>query len=229
MDYRDLFRTNDCVYIPTSSFNIGPRWVALSHCVWDGPNCLRKHHRLSSIYPDYGILFKDHLKVKDAGIEVLIEEARAIELSTPLILITDIFKELNKLVPDEMSAAFALILRAILTLQIFPLDEGGKSVTGFDQLSSATSESEWYIADRPHLRKCFHGQVSLLAFAVEDVGMMERLFIALNLQNKLLSKIAIKTPRTDGEERDEAADEVYRSKVEFIGRYVFTLFFLAHV
>lgn len=217
---------NNCIYIPSSSFNIAPRWVALSRCVWEGPNCLRQHHRLSSIYPDYGILFKGHLEVKDAGLEVLIEEARAIKPSTPLILISDVFKELSKFVPDTMSAVSTLMLRDILTLQIFPLDEGGRSVAGFDQLSSATSESEWYVADRPHLQKCFHGQVSLLAFAVEDVAMMERLILALNLQNRLLSKIAIKTPRIDGEQRDEAADGVYRSKVEFIGRYVFTLFFL---
>jgi hypothetical protein len=223
--YRELFLKNNCVYLPISSFNLAPRWVALSQCVWEGPMCLRRHHRLSSIYPDYGILFKRYLGVKNAGLEVLIEEAREINANTPLIHITDIFKELNKSIPDTKSAASPSMLQAILTLQIFPLDEGGKSMTGFDQLSSATSESEWYIADRTHLQKCFHGEVSLLAFAVGDVAMMKRLFHALNLQYRLLSKIAMKTPRIHGEERNEASDGVYRSKAEFIGRYVFNLFF----
>lgn len=226
MDYRELFMKNNCIYILSSSSNVATRWITLSHCVWEGPNCLRQHHRLSSIYPDCGILFKGHLGAKDTVLEALIEKARAIKSSTPLILVSDVFKELSKFTPDTMSAVFTLMLRAILALQIFPLDEGGRSVTGFDQLSSATSESEWYIADRPHLQKCFHGQISLLAFAVEDVPMMGQLILALNLQNRLLSKIAIKIPRVDGEERDEAADGVYRSKVEFIGRYVLTLFFL---
>ncbi|KAF2797554.1 hypothetical protein K505DRAFT_298205 [Melanomma pulvis-pyrius CBS 109.77] len=218
MDCSELFMQNNCIYIPSSSSNVAPRWVALIHCVWEGPKCLTQHHRLSSIYPDYGILFKGHLEVKDAGLEVLIEEAKAIIPSTPLSLITDIFKELSKSIPETIPTESRSTLRAILTLQIFPLDEGGESVTGFDQLSSATSESEWYIADRIHLQKCFHGQVSLLAFTVEEVAMMERLILALDLQHRLLSKIAVKTPRIDGEVRDKDADGVYRSKVEFIGR-----------
>ncbi|KAH8710041.1 hypothetical protein GQ44DRAFT_814110 [Phaeosphaeriaceae sp. PMI808] len=170
------------------------------------------------IYPDHGILFKNFLKVKDAGLDVLIAEAGAFKPSTPLIFITDVFKELSNFSSDITSSASSSILHTIHNLQIFPLDEGGESVNGFGQVSSATSESEWYIADRPHLKKCFHGQVALLAFTVEDLIMMEKLILALNLQNRLLSKIAIKTPKLDGKEREETADKVYRDKVQYIRR-----------
>ncbi|KIX07808.1 uncharacterized protein Z518_02462 [Rhinocladiella mackenziei CBS 650.93] len=216
---RELFMQNDYVYIPCSSTNDPPRWVAVSDCVWTGPKCLTQSLELSNIHPDHRILFVKYLNVQDAGLETLISEARAITSSALLSRITDIFKELNKILPDSISTEATNAIRSLLALKIFPLDEGGDSDAGFDELSSGTTESEWYIADRPHLRQCFQGVVSLLALTVEDVQATRRLIGTLNLQNRLLSEAAKESRKIHGgRARGKETDMVYRGKTKFFDR-----------
>ncbi|OAL31964.1 hypothetical protein AYO22_00834 [Fonsecaea multimorphosa] len=173
----DTFVHENLVYIPSSSMNDLPNWVNLNKCVWTGPICLMQSHKLSEIHPDHRILFVKYLKVNDAGFETLVLEAKAITPSLPLAHIAGIFKELSKLLPDPVSVKATDAIRSLLALNIFPLDEGGDSSMGFDELSSGTAESEWYIADQAHLRQCFQARVSLLAFAVEDVQAILRLLV----------------------------------------------------
>ncbi|EXJ66909.1 uncharacterized protein A1O5_10104 [Cladophialophora psammophila CBS 110553] len=215
----DEFQQNNHVYIPSSSTNACPRWVTLSNCVWIGPGCLTQSHELSKIHPDHRILFVKYLKVKDAELETLISEARAITSFTSLSHITDIFKELNRILPDSVSMEVTNAIQSLLALRIFPLDEGGGSDRGFDELSSGMRESEWYIADQPRLRQCFQGVVSLLAFKVEDVQAIKRLISILNLQNRVLSEVAKESHKIrGGKAPGEETDISYRGKAKFFDR-----------
>ncbi|KIW95668.1 uncharacterized protein Z519_04253 [Cladophialophora bantiana CBS 173.52] len=194
----DEFQQNNHVYIPSSSTDECPRWVTLSNCVWIGPGCLTQSHELSKIHADHRILFMKHLKVKDAELETLASEARAVTSFPSLSHITDVFKELNRTSPDSVSMEVTNTIQSLLALRIFPLDEGGGSDRGFDELSSGIRESEWYIVDQARLRQCFQGVVSLPAFTVEDVQKA--------------------TKFSGGNARGEETDMLCRGKAKFFDR-----------
>lgn len=189
--------------------------------MWEGPECLTQSHDLSKIYPDHRILFVKHLNIEKAGFQALVLEAKAIISSTPLSHITHVFRELSGLLPDSIPIKALLEIQGLLELKIFPLDEGGNSAAGFDDLSSGTTDAEWYIADRPYLRQSFQSRVSLLAFSLEDVQAIGRLVTVLNLENRLLSNAAKETrqfPRARA--LSTKTNLVYREKVKFLNRYV---------
>ncbi|OAG39035.1 hypothetical protein AYO21_06755 [Fonsecaea monophora] len=216
---RDEFLQKNLIYIPSSSPSDLPNWVTLNRCVWSGPKCLTQFYKLSEIHPDHRILFVKHLKVKNARLETLVLESKAITPSTHLSHIASVFKELNEIMPDPISMEDTKTLQSLLTLNIFPLDEGGDSNKGFDELSSATAGSQWYIADRPHLRQCFHGIVSLLAFTVKDVHAIKRLMAILGLECRLLSKVAKQRHKIDGgKARGKEIDMLFQEKARFFER-----------
>ncbi|KAF2178653.1 hypothetical protein K469DRAFT_754481 [Zopfia rhizophila CBS 207.26] len=99
------------------------------------------------------------VSVKGADLETLISEARVITPSTPFSHITDISKELSKLLPESLSIEAANAIRTLVCLEIFPLDEGGESATGFDQLSSSTPESERLLSGTAKETRKFNGEM----------------------------------------------------------------------
>jgi hypothetical protein len=188
--------------------------------VWEGPKCLTQSHDLSKIHPDHRILFVKHLNIEKAGVQALVLEAKAIISSTPLSHITHVFRELSGLLPNSIPTEALLEIQGLLALKIFPLDGGGNSTAGFDDLSSGKIDAEWYIADRPHLRQSFQGRVYLLAFSLEDVQAMRTLVTVLNLEDRLLSNAAKETRQIPGARAlSTKTNLVYREKVKFLDRY----------
>jgi hypothetical protein len=160
--------------------------------------------------------------VKDAGLETLVSEAKGINQSTSLLTMVNIFKELSNVIPSLPSAEEIDFVRSLLKHEIFPLYEGGDTAAGFDELSVGVSESEWYIADRTHLREFFqHGQVAILAFTVKDVHAIQKLINVLQMDRRLLSSAAKEITKVEGESWNGGEiDLQYRAKVKYLNRYV---------
>jgi len=214
MVFRKLFKEENCIYIQSAGV-----WVSPKDCVWDGPSCLTIFHQLSTIYADQSTLFRKQLNIGNATIVHLTAEVREISLSTPVTRILDLFQELSKLLSKPLSDDEAKEVRDLSCLEIFPLDGGGgESAKGFDELTVGTPESEWYIADRIHLHKCFHGVISLLAFPTEVVVNVMPLITRLGLESRLLSRTAKGTRKFVNEKRKLDIELEFRSKVSFFKR-----------
>jgi hypothetical protein len=67
----------------------------------------------------------------------------------------------------------------------------------YDRLSSM-DDASWFIADRPQIRKSFHGKLPLLALSIKDIAASEALFCVLRLDNRLLSKLVTDRTRPVG-------------------------------
>jgi hypothetical protein len=201
------------------SAGVDSRWVKESECVWKGANCLRKFHALNKIYPRNAQLFKEILTHTQADFEVLVSEAEDITESTPLPWITNVFKEINRrLHTGKYKAGELHHLFRLKSLDIFPVNDGSAE-TSIGNLRSGTSKTEWYIADRPHLRKSFQDVIPLLAFTVEDILEMMPLITTLNLQSRLLSEAAVSNLITEGEvQYHKEHTKAFREKSKFIAR-----------
>ena len=162
------------------------------------------------------------LDLNSADWNTLIDEARMIEACDPLDYISEVFESLSEhfQIPEKSKAfkARTTMIAAITKSAIFPIDEG-KSGSTFDYLSTCQKNKTWFIADRPHLKHAFQGHVPLLALDVESTGKIRPLIEALNLNPRLLSRLARGVPDT-GRDR-QLHDEYTRSmctRARFIAR-----------
>lgn len=102
--------------------------------------------------------------------------------------------------------------------QIFPVDIQSFDNT-FDSLYTAASHDRWFIADRGYLRRSFEGEISLLAFKVEDIAEMGPLIKTLSLGDRLLSKIAKGVASVEGSVNFHTDyTNILRKKIKFITR-----------
>lgn len=214
---KKLFQVKRCIYVPEGITKTACRWVSMTECVWSGPNCLESFHKLDAIYPYHGGLFKEKLKIRDADVDTLVSELTTVTMSTALRRIIDLLFEIEEAIKNNHFQTLTSI-GDLLQCQVFPLDEGSDSTRGFDDLSRATADSEWYVADLPHLRSSFRGVVSLLAVTVDDLKRIPFLCDVLGLKDRYISKIAKGTPIVHGEEIDSRLTDDFRSKYKFLDR-----------
>jgi hypothetical protein len=205
------------VYIPLFDQIGRAIWVAPQACVWDGPKCLRTVHALKELYPQNQKLFCDVLGVQDAKLGSLIQETRRLSLSDDLPYITNLFTEIEKFIKDETLDENLLGLR---TGRIFPI-RNSSSRKEFDQLLTADSPNEWFIADCTHFQRSFKGKIPLLTFDVRDIGRMKRLLRKAGVENRRLSAVANGTAQTIGNATVlENETRIFKNKVNSILRYV---------
>jgi len=193
--------------------------------VWDGPNCLRKTPCLKDFYPELERFFVDTLELPDATWTTLMEEARLIEAGDSLAYISQVFDALNDLFKTGTGAIIGSsmddkIAQELVRARIFPI-ETKQSKSTFDRLGTAENSDLWFIADRVHLRSSFEGLVPLLALRDGVVERIYPLIRRLGLDYRMLSKIALGVPRTEGESRlHEKITALLRAKSRYISRYV---------
>ncbi|KAI0544642.1 hypothetical protein F4679DRAFT_589289 [Xylaria curta] len=207
------------IYIPSPRAGLDATWVSESQCVWNGTQHLRTFHVLKNIYPSNALLFKNILGNLHANFEILVSEVKEATTSTPLTWITQIFKEINKrLGAKKYDKEEFGHLNNLISMKVFPINEGNTDI-GFENLCSGTGDTEWYIADRLHLKQSFHGVACLLAFTVEDILEMLPLIKALKLDSRLLSKQVVPAPQLVGNiQLSEGYTTTFREKSKFISR-----------
>ncbi|KAE8378080.1 heterokaryon incompatibility protein-domain-containing protein [Aspergillus bertholletiae] len=122
----------------------------------------------------------------DNALGVLIGEAMQISSSHSLRRIICILQCIDHLLSLEDSTGGYEAVGVLRTFQIFPVQRGDD----WQGVRSCEPRENWFIADQPHLRATFHGHLNLLAFDVEVSARMSRLFRALHLEDRLLSRAA---------------------------------------
>jgi hypothetical protein len=153
------------------------------------------------------------------------EEARLLEAGDSLAYISHIFVALNDLLQittdiNRTAPMETKIVQELLMAAIFPV-ETKQSKSTFDHLATADTWNLWFIADRVHLRSSFEGLVPLLALRSEVVETILPLLNKLGLEHRMLSKIVVGVPRTEGQSRlHEDMTAFLRAKSRYISRYV---------
>ncbi|KAF4430289.1 putative Heterokaryon incompatibility protein, partial [Fusarium austroafricanum] len=207
------------IFIPSSELEVSSgSWVEAENCVWTGPNCLQHIKRLALVYPSLRPLFVEVIGMKKADLSTFVAEARSISPSRPLYDIIGLFREISiELKKPRNKEGGEELLRNVVSCKIFPLHEGNDVFTegpsyysrviepNLDHLSTALGDSEWYIADRAHLEKSFHGKVPLLAVSCYRIHEFMPMIQALKLEGRLLSRIAKDKVLKKGEAKEHFA------------------------
>ncbi|KNG86301.1 hypothetical protein ANOM_005935 [Aspergillus nomiae NRRL 13137] len=127
----------------------------------------------------------------DDALAALISEAKQISRADSLQRISAIFQCIDHLLSLEDSKCGYEAVGILRTFPIFPTRRGEARPT----LQTCERHDGWFIADQPRLLETFHGHLTMLAFGAEDLARMSRLFRALLIEDRLLSKAAICRPR----------------------------------
>ncbi|KAF2177739.1 hypothetical protein K469DRAFT_676716 [Zopfia rhizophila CBS 207.26] len=189
---RRAFQIDKLVFIPGEHPEAG-EWVDVDTCVWTGPPCLRTTPCLQRFYPEHQHFLQNDLKVSDANINTLVNEAKQINSSDTVEYIGEILTATSKFL--ELSGTHSSV-EALIGCRIFPVVS--KPSSSDFRLCSATPADVWFIADRPHLKVSFEGSVPLLAFGADVLENVQPLFNGLGLDGRVLSKVAKGLSKTDG-------------------------------
>ena len=171
---------------------------------------------MNLLYPENKSFFQHTLGLGEANLKTLVQEARRILSSDTVEHIMQIFVAISKFL--DISNSIELV-KDLASSRIFPISN--ENSTDFDQLSTATADDMWFIADRRHLKDSFAGLAPILAFDPDVIEQLGPLITALQLHDRVLSKIATGVSNTDGTVKlDSAYTEALLKKVEYIARYV---------
>lgn len=182
------------MFIPAENIDTGGSWFGIDKCVWSGPKCLRATPSLVNYYPERQSLLRNTLRLGDADIKVLVREARHIMPTDSIDQIAQVFIAISKRLGISNARSE---VQPLFECRIFPVATG-ESHSDFDSLCTAAEIDMWFIADRVHLKESFGNLVPLLAFDPEIVEQISPLIDALELERRLLSRVAKGVSKTDG-------------------------------
>ncbi|KAF7591564.1 hypothetical protein BBP40_001444 [Aspergillus hancockii] len=140
--------------------------------------------------------------------------------STPFGRSRSIFQCIEYLLGKEGSLSAYEIVHPLRMLPIFPITRGERD-TGQLSLETCEPKDTWFIADRPHFTEAFQGILPLFALEAADSANLGRFFGALNINDRLLSKVATCKPRPGLAitSRDDCKD-LLLSKLGYISRLI---------
>ncbi|KAM6529162.1 hypothetical protein FALCPG4_007308 [Fusarium falciforme] len=214
------FRKDKLILVPPKTKGGERRWVSQDECFWRGEFWPTQSLGLERLYPDLETFFRDHLIVRNAGIDHLIKEAAAVPtLPQPalsgiqrLFLALEYHVKAHGLSEDQK--------KALLNTKMFPTTSTVTDET-YEYLSSATVNNHWLIADRSYFREPFQSLIPVLAFAAEFISKIMHLLVKLGLKNRFLSDLAVST--TEAHENTHLNEDLsysYRSRGKYFCRYV---------
>lgn len=211
---RGIFHQRDVIltYAKPRSFSSSASWTNMK-------DCLAKNLAVESEYPLSSYLFQCLRSPAGDPIASIVATATLITSSSRLEDISRLFSGISKALKDVNTSQAAELLRPLHKLSIFPVTDGPGSCT-HDRLVSMHDRS-WFIADRPLLRKSFHGKVPLLALSVEDVAVLKDMLHVLRLEDRLMSKSATHRAHPVGRVTTQwALSASLQAKSPFIKAYV---------
>ena len=219
--FRKMFAANCLILVPPVKAGHSRHWVSKYHCLWKGPQCLRRYPALRNVYPGLRKLFEVVLEIPNMAAQHLVMEAKLLESVDDMSHITAVLQEANDyLEKNEKSQTMTELIPVkcfpIKALPALPGDGKGRE---YDRLDSSNSPDPWFIADRPHLYESFRGLAPLMAVSVEDAEGLSELVGVLNLGRLKLSKRVKSIPTTQGiVTADPGLTTSLRSKADFIIR-----------
>ena len=158
--------------------------------------CISRDIVIESDYPSSTYLFRCLLSPGGDPIAPIVAAATLITSSSKLEDISRLFRDVSRALKDVNANKAAQLLRPLQNGSIFPITNGdGKR--SYDDLLGVHNTS-WFIADRPSIRKSFHGKLPLLALPIEDLAALEDLFRVLRLDSRILSKLTASRTQPKG-------------------------------
>ncbi|MCJ1379785.1 hypothetical protein MMC17_002888 [Xylographa soralifera] len=192
-----------------------PKWVGMSACVWNAPPGLRSKIALSVIWPECEQFFRMSLGIKNATLEVIVEEIKRTSWgsdTSDVKIIKSLFTTLTGFDLDYSADAKIGELRSTTCL---PMQNG----TSGSQVSWTSSNGSFFIADRQYLYDSFVGKVPILDFSVDEAYKLHKIFDLLNLRSKRLSHVVKEEYNISGsEELDSRLMANFRSKAVALTR-----------
>ncbi|KAH7399670.1 hypothetical protein BKA66DRAFT_437202 [Pyrenochaeta sp. MPI-SDFR-AT-0127] len=217
-EIREIFATEELIFIPSTMNGKSDIWVKSSICVWSGPRWLRKTPLLDDIYADLSLFFRVTLGIHKTTWRTIIGEAECIHASDDLKYITEVFLALDAFIGEADPIKKHDIIDALSQAYIFPID-AGQSGSAFDYMSSARDLNMWFIADRLHLKESFDGLVPLLALSVDVIEKIPQLISELDLRSRLLTHAAGSDAKTEGSTQVHTGFTAsFREKARYIAR-----------
>jgi hypothetical protein len=183
------------------------------------PQHICKTPRLVEVYPTLEEFFRETIHVRNADAFTLVEEMQEIQASDSIKYISELFVALSYHMRIDPDISKSEEIAYLCTLNIFPVSESN-SEGEYGSLITADLGEVWFIADRPHLRQSFSGNISLLAFDLDTLARMESLLNAVYpLWYRLLSKVARGISNTQGSIKFlESYTRNLQAKARFISR-----------
>lgn len=184
-------------------------WTTISHCVEMGV-------LLEQVYPRSAQLFQVLQAADGLGLHNLIRRLISLSNNPSDALnssLVQCLSQLNKAISAMSHISASKALDSLKAKPIFPVIAGDSS--SIIELRSSEN-MDWYIADRPHLRRSFIGKVALLDISAAQANQMAGLFACLGLQNRLMSIcVATKTDPTGPIKLRATDTEILRSRALF--------------
>ncbi|PYI08431.1 hypothetical protein BO78DRAFT_76396 [Aspergillus sclerotiicarbonarius CBS 121057] len=162
---RSTFIQDGLIYAPSSKSKTGYSWLQPDDCIWKGPKSLKYTPKLQELYPENVLLFKNILKIRNAGPELVLREIDEYKLEEP----NDVLERLqdaNDLWKDVNPYTLGLIKR----LKIFPVRQPSQ-LDGFVLMGESDA---WLIPD-DRQRKYFCHDLPLLAFNYDEFDSMPKI------------------------------------------------------
>ncbi|PKS05647.1 hypothetical protein jhhlp_008166 [Lomentospora prolificans] len=210
--------TEKLIFVPPRTEGGERLWVTPSLCFWRGGTWLTQTVSLERLYPDLETFFRVHVGVSNVTVEHLIREGPVIaDLPEPAgPRIERYFEALASLTRiDGLSATQKTRLQ---DLKIFPITTDPDNER-YEYLATGNANSAWMIADRTYFRSQFKFVMPFLALRTEFIWRINNLLVALGLEDRFLSRLAVSVTEARGNVLlHERLTQSYRSRSKYFYR-----------
>lgn len=222
---RAEFATESLICIPAKARGGTRQWVKASDCVWRGESWMNRFCVLSRIYPERSLLFSSSLRIQDADLYHIIQEASHLpavsnETRSPKLAQKICLSLTTHLISRGTSALPLSQKGPLLHAKVFPIVSNSENAP-YECLASANDKESWLIADRAIFRTQFRGVLPVLAFDADVVLKIRPLLEVLDLQDRILSRVATNVTEAHGNVTLlEGVTGDFQERSEFLFRYV---------
>ena len=224
--YTSMLQRSDChlaciifekqALIPVVS-STQPRWLTSAQCVWKGPPGLRCRTSIESLYHGLERFFCGALGVKNATLDMVLDDLADLAGKTSKHDIQDVKSLLLAIPQCNENRSGDSKIKTLKGLELFPV----QSAIVDGEISLMPCTAHFYISDRQRLRDAFVGEIPMLDFEVSAVHDLNTLIDILQLHHKLLSTTVTETCTTFGDsELDESFTKDLSGKAVALIRYV---------
>lgn len=222
---RECFARDNSIFIPAELEQDPGRWIPLSSCVWNGPNCLRSVERLKRHYNGLSRLFRQFLEVPDTDIWALYKEAQALESYGAKL---DHVKSVLRAISQSFESDYRLrygdegSMPDFASCKMFPVMLKGRATSETGNYVLKSSHDTWVISDRPDLRDLFEKaiHVSVMSAATFRTDIYT-LYDSLGLRSHLLSEmVTCSESKITGDALCDQHTTMIRERAIYIAWYV---------
>lgn len=227
---RTAFAKERLIFVPLPNSS---RWIGISECRWTAPECMRETISLKQYYPGLQDLFFNKLGIQNAtGLDVANELGRFSNDVSKFHQIKELLLWLSGCIDTKMWVEPTSLSKSETIADRFTLQYrwhaditkslGDKTifpVTNVTKHLRASVDTDWFIADKPKLERCFRDKVALLDFTRDELTQLWPLLVKLLVHRRTLTIASRESNDAYGAlSLDKALTNRLRSKAIYISR-----------